>query len=125
MALRRLFPSSKIACKGPVEWAVRARGTGAAAGGGAGARAGSAAGPATRCDAAGAAAGAGAGAGAAACSCFFLRAYSTAARTPSSPSIRYCFCKDGGGVEPLSAALLTLLEIAPRMSESAWMFFIL
>lgn len=29
-----------------------------------------------------------------------------------------------GGAEPLSAAAPTLVEIEPRISESAWMFFI-
>ena len=37
----------------------------------------------------------------------------------------YCFAVGVTDGEPLSAADATLLEIAPRMSASAWMFFIL
>lgn len=40
-------------------------------------------------------------------------------------STRQLFAGAGRGALPFSVAALTLLEMEPRISESAWMFFIL
>lgn len=121
-ACKRLFPSLNIPCKKFV--CGCAAGADLAAGGaGAGAGAGGGVGGATRTGAA--AAGGrgrcGGGADGAACAFFWSLSASSAAKIAS---MRYGFGGIGGCCEAaLSLDALTLLEIAPRMSASACIFF--